>query len=119
MPQYDVSGSPPIWLSSIGVINAAIPPRQPYIQYAFVMAAGSSGNLTFNDAASLADCTVDNQLISLPFSELSGGDMLTLFRLCTNGLVLSELPTGGHVSVLWYSCNPPGPFDYSQPLLGA
>lgn len=64
-----------------------------------VLVAGSAGNLTINDCATLGAAAVANEIASIPFGSLSLIQPLVLEWPCATGIVLSAIPTGGAVSI--------------------
>lgn len=64
-----------------------------------VLVAGSAGNLTINDCATLGAAAVANEIASIPFGSLSLIQPLVFEWPCATGIVLSAIPTGGAVSI--------------------
>jgi hypothetical protein len=62
-----------------------------------VLAAGSAGTLTINDAASLGDANASNMIYSCDYDDLP--PVIRLSWPCGSGIVVSSLPTDGAVSV--------------------
>jgi hypothetical protein len=68
-----------------------------------VQVAGTAGNLVFNDCATLAQASIANQILSIPYNQAIGAAGLgsALNLPVQNGLVVSSVPTGGVFSVLF------------------
>lgn len=64
-----------------------------------VNAAGSDGELTVNDCATLDDASASNVILSAPFANLWQGAVLELKYPCLVGLVISAIPTDGAIAV--------------------
>jgi hypothetical protein len=70
-----------------------------------VQTAGSAGNLIFNDCATLAAAGAQNQILTIGYASAAVGDLpigagdqpLPI----SNGLVISEVPTGMVLTVVY------------------
>jgi hypothetical protein len=69
-----------------------------------VLTQGTAGNLVFNDAATLAQASIANQIATSSYEQEGG---LAIDWPVANGLVVSQVPTGGVFSVM-YSIFVPG-----------
>lgn len=58
---------------------------------------GTAGNLVINDAATTGTAVTANIIASIPFGSLTAPVLLEW--PCTNGIVISAIPTGAQVSV--------------------
>jgi hypothetical protein len=81
-----------------------IAPASPYnpitdlVGY-IVETPGTSGAIVFNDCATLAQASPANQIISIPFVGDAIGTINSLDLPITNGLVISQVPTGMTLAV--------------------
>lgn len=64
-----------------------------------VIAVGTAGNLTFNDSATTGAAAAANAILSIPYTGLAVGQVISLEWPCANGITLSAIPTGGVVAV--------------------
>jgi hypothetical protein len=64
-----------------------------------VIAPGTSGALTVNDATSVGSATATNEILSVPFGSLVAGQVITLEWPANTGITVSAVPTGGAFSV--------------------
>jgi hypothetical protein len=64
-----------------------------------VIAPGSAGSLTLNDAASTGAAAAANEIASIAFGSLTAGQVIALDWPCANGITVSAIPTGGAVSI--------------------
>jgi hypothetical protein len=64
---------------------------------------GTEGAFVFNDAATLAGANSSNQIMAIPYDAASIGNIgdSALNWPCTNGLVVSQVPTGGVIAVVY------------------
>jgi hypothetical protein len=74
-----------------------------------VQVAGTAGNLVFNDCATLAQASIANQILSIPYNDAIGaiGPGSALNLPIQTGMVVSAVPTGMVLSVV-YSIYVPG-----------
>jgi hypothetical protein len=91
-------------VTSPQVITPASPlnPITQLVGY-LVQVAGTGGSLTFNDCATLAQASIANQILTIPYNQVIGaaGFASALNLPVQNGLVVSSVPTGGVYSVLF------------------
>jgi|GEM_PF-3048092 len=66
-----------------------------------VIAPGTSGALTVNDATSVGSATATNEILSVPFGSLTAGQVMTLEWPANTGITVSAVPTGGAFSVAY------------------
>ena len=62
-----------------------------------VQTEGSAGNLVLNDAVTLAEASIENQIASIPYQQM-GNEAIDLPLV--NGLAVSAIPTGAVISIL-------------------
>ena len=62
-----------------------------------VQTEGSAGSLVLNDCASLAGASIENQIAVIPYQQMGAAIDFPL----ENGLVISAMPTGAVISVLY------------------
>lgn len=55
----------------------------------------TSGALTLNDCTTTGAAAAANQIISIPFANLTAGQVISLDIPCKNGIVVSAVPGGG------------------------
>jgi len=56
---------------------------------------GSGGALTLNDVATVGGAGSGNQILSVPFGNLTAGQVMTIFYPAKTGIVVSAVPSGG------------------------
>ena len=84
----------------LGVTAPAVVKNGPGIlARVLVVAPGTSGNLTLNDAASTGGASASNEILTIPFGSLAAGQTIPLEWPCAAGIVVSSVPTGGSFSV--------------------
>lgn len=69
-----------------------------------VLTQGTAGNLVFNDCATLSQASIANQIATISYQQAGG---LPIDWPVANGLVISQVPTGGVFTVM-YSIYVPG-----------
>jgi hypothetical protein len=79
-------------VTTTGVLSAG----QIVLGSIVVNAAGSAGDLTLNDCATLGAASAANVIYSCPYSNLKSQ---ILNFPCQNGLVVSAIPTGAVINV--------------------
>jgi hypothetical protein len=104
MPQYQEQIqilNPGGRFSSLNVTAPQVIRSSPGMIFRVVVkTAGSAGNLTINDNTALGGTNVAaNQILSVPFGNLTAGKVIKCTSPCANGIVISSLPTGGAVAV--------------------
>lgn len=83
-----------------GITAAAlINPRRCTLNSMHVVAPGTSGTLTINDAASLDGANESNIIFSHDFSDLTAGQLIPLQWPVQSGIVVSAVPTGGSINL--------------------
>ena len=94
--QYDITA--PTVITPASPLN----PMTMFNGY-IVQVPGTSGTLTLNDCASLAEASAENQIISIPYGDAhgaaGGGNALDL--PIETGLVVSSVPVGMTLSVIY------------------
>lgn len=64
-----------------------------------VLAAGTSGTLTVNDAASTGGAQTANAIYSCAYDELPADGVIPLNWPCSTGITVSSVPSGAQVAV--------------------
>jgi hypothetical protein len=78
-----------------------INPRRCILWTVHVIAPGTAGVLTLNDAATLAAANESNQFASINFANLSAGQLIPLKWPMQSGIVLSAVPTGAAINIAY------------------
>lgn len=55
----------------------------------------TSGALTLNDCAAVADAAATNEILTVAFGDLKAGQVITLNWPCKTGIVVSAVPGAG------------------------
>jgi hypothetical protein len=76
-----------------------INPRRCVLWTVHIIAPGTAGLLTINDAASLDAADDSNVLFSVEFGALTAGQVIPLRWPVTSGIVVSAVPTGASVNI--------------------
>jgi hypothetical protein len=78
---------------------AVIKPSSGIICRLSVIAPGSSGNLTLNDCALVANAAASNEIASFPSAALAAGMVLLLDWPCGTGITVGAVTAGGQYSM--------------------
>lgn len=81
-----------------------VKPTKGILHRITVIAPGSGGALVVNDNTQLGGSNVNaNAFVNIPFGSLTIGQIIPLIWPCTNGIVVSQVPTGGAVFAISYA----------------
>ncbi len=73
--------------------------RSRFISYSIF--GGSTGTITFNDCATLAEASVANQIFNATYTESAGVTGFLVDWPITQSLVCSSIPSGATVAVIY------------------
>jgi hypothetical protein len=82
--------------SALNVTAAGVVAARPgCLSRILVQAPGNAGSLTLNDCLTTGAAAAGNQILSLLYSSLTAGQVITLEWPCLVGIVVSVVPSGG------------------------
>lgn len=88
--------------SELGVSSAVVvKPSTGTLVSITVIAVGTAGSLTLNDSATVGGASGGNQISTTAFGSLTAGQVIAVNHLCSSGIVISAVPTGGIVRVTY------------------
>jgi hypothetical protein len=98
MPQNPIQSLPiGATQAAYNVTAAAVIKASPGTLFRIVVIAPGTtgGGLTLNDCATTGAAAIGNEIASIPYSDLTAGQVIDLEWPCKAGIVVSAVPTGG------------------------
>lgn len=84
-------------VTAAGVISA----KAGTLFRVLVVTAGTAGALTINDLSANTGAAAANTLLSVPFGNLTAGQVITIEASVLNGIVVSAVPNGGQFTITY------------------